>query len=142
MHVHARFSQQRLVKIIIPKCVTVAVISKQSFRGFGSLYREPVPSVQKQYDWDMDPLVSNVTIILHYQPLYHCSDHNKLLTCMYVLCISLDVHTHSSTCNLSLHKEKFEPVSMEHNYFQLMQYIQFQAIFECTLIISCVCFCI
>ena len=54
---------------------------------------------------------------------------------MYVLCVSLiDMHTHSSTCNLSLHKEKFEPVSMEHNYFQLMQYIQFWAIFECTLI--------
>ena len=70
-----------------------------------------------------------------YQPLYRCSDHNRLLTCMYVLCISLiDVHTHSSTCNLSLHKEKFEPASMEHNYFQLMQYIQFQAIFEYTLI--------
>ena len=45
---------------------------------------------------------------------------------MYVLCVSLiDVHTHSSICNLSLHKEKFEPASMEHNYFQLMQYIQF-----------------
>ena len=44
---------------------------------------------------------------------------------MYVLCISsIDVHTHSSTCKLSLHKEKFEPASMEHNYFQLMQYIK------------------
>ena len=54
---------------------------------------------------------------------------------VYVLCISLiDVHTHSSICNLSLHKEKFEPASMEYNYFQLMQYIQFWAIFECTLI--------
>ena len=70
-----------------------------------------------------------------YQPLYHCSGHNKLLTCMYVLCVSLiDVHTHSSTCNLSLHEEKFEPASMEHNYFQSMQYIKFWAIFECTLI--------
>ena len=55
---------------------------------------------------------------------------------MYVLYISLiDVHTHSSTCNLSLHKEKFEPASMEHNYFQLMQCIQFQEISECTLIL-------
>ena len=58
---------------------------------------------------------------------------------MYVLCVSLiDVHTNSSTRNLSLHKEKFEPASMEHNYFQSMQYIQFQAIFECTFIyLSC-----
>ena len=56
---------------------------------------------------------------------------------MYVLCISLiDVHTHSSTCNLSLHEEKFEPASMEHNHFWLMQYIQFCAIFECTLIFA------
>ena len=70
-----------------------------------------------------------------YQSLCHYSNHNRLLTCMYVLCVSLiDVHTHSSTCNLSLHKEKFEPVSLEHNYFQLMQCIWFQAIFECTLI--------
>ena len=54
---------------------------------------------------------------------------------MYVLCVSLiDVLTHSNTCNLSLHKEKFEPALMEHNYFQLMQYIQLWAIFECTLI--------
>ena len=52
---------------------------------------------------------------------------------MYVLYISLiDVHTHCSTCNLSLHKEKFEPASMEHNYFWLMQCIQFWVIFECT----------
>ena len=69
-----------------------------------------------------------------YQPLSHYSDHNNLLTCMYVLYISLiDVHTHSSTCNLSLHKEKFEPASMEHNYFQLMQCVRLRAIFECTL---------
>ena len=71
-----------------------------------------------------------------YWPLSHYSDHNKLLTCMNVLYISLiDVHTHSSTCNISLHKEKFEPASMEHNYFQLMQCILFWAIFECTLIL-------
>ena len=64
--------------------------------------------------------VSDVTSISFYiyQLLCHYSDHNILLTCMYVLCLSLvDVHTHSSTCNLSLHKEKFEPASMEHNYF-------------------------
>ena len=43
-------------------------------------------------------------------------DHNISLTCIYILCISLKgVHTHSSTCNLSLHKEKFDPASMEHN---------------------------
>ena len=55
---------------------------------------------------------------------------------MYILYVSLkDVLTHSSICNLSLHKDKFEPVSVEHSYFQLMQCIQFQAIFECTLIL-------
>ena len=71
-----------------------------------------------------------------YQPLSDCSDHSMLLTCMYVMYISfIDVYTHSSTCNLSLHKEKFEPVSVEHNYFWLMQCIQFWAIFECTLIL-------
>ena len=56
---------------------------------------------------------------------------------MYVLCVSLiGVHTHSSTCNLSLQKEKFEPASMEHNWFQLMHCIKFQALFECTLILN------
>ena len=71
-----------------------------------------------------------------YLPLSDYSDHIILLTCMYVLYVSLiDVHTHSSTCNLSLHKEKFKPASMEHNYFQLMQCIQFWEIFECTLIL-------
>ena len=70
-----------------------------------------------------------------YRPLSGYSDHNELLTCMYVLWISLiDAHTHSSTCNLSLHKEKFEPASIEHNYFWLMQCLWFQSIFECTLI--------
>ena len=35
---------------------------------------------------------------------------------MYVQYISLaNVHTHSGTCNLSLHKEKFELELMEHN---------------------------
>ena len=71
-----------------------------------------------------------------YWPLYDYSDHSKFLTCMYVLYVSLiDVHTHSSTCNLSLHKEKLEPASMGHISFQVMQYIQFWAIFECTLIL-------
>ena len=70
-----------------------------------------------------------------YWPLSDYSDHSILLTCMYVLYIYLiDVHTHSSTCDLSLHKEKFESASIEHNYFWLMQCIQFWAIFECTLI--------
>ena len=55
---------------------------------------------------------------------------------MYVLYVPLiDVHTQIKTCNLSLHKEKFEPPSMEHNYFWLMLCIQSWAIFECTLIL-------
>ena len=76
-----------------------------------------------------------------YQPLYHFSGHNKLLTFMYVLCISLInrcTYSQRLTSQYRMmqmaHKEKFEPASMEHNYFQLMQYIQFQIIFECTLI--------
>ena len=71
-----------------------------------------------------------------YLPLSDYSNHSILLTCIYVLYISLiDVHTHRSTSNLSLHKEKFEPASMEHNYFWLMQCIQFWVIFECSLIL-------
>ena len=51
-----------------------------------------------------------------YLLLSDCFDRNVSWTCMYVQFISLiGVHTHSSTCNLSLHKEKFEPASVEHN---------------------------
>ena len=93
-----------------------------------------------KYCWHVEsqtPVMCQMLLSFYiYQPLSDYSDHSILLKCMYVLYFSLiDVHTHSSTCNLSLHKEKFEPASMEHNYFQLMQYIQYQAIFECTLIL-------
>ena len=55
MHIHARLSQQRQVKIIILKCVTVVEIQSEASEASVHLYREPVPSAQKQYDWDMDP---------------------------------------------------------------------------------------
>ena len=63
--------------------------------------------------------------ILKTEEIFFYFEHNHYVSL-------IDVHTDSSTCNLSLHKENFEPGSMEHN--QLMQYIQFWTIFECTLI--------
>ena len=89
-------------------------------QGFWQLDNIKISPASRILDSSM---VSNVTIVLHLSDYFDC---NILQTCMYVLYIYLiGVHTHSNTYNLSLHKGKFEPPSMEHNQFQLMQCIQF-----------------
>ena len=80
MRIHARLSLSRLKQASEyhnskGKCVTVTIISKQSFRDFGSSYRESVPLAQKQYDWATD--------------LSHCLVWKKYTLGMILRCVNL-----------------------------------------------------